>query len=86
MSLTLLKTLCILLSISFNLLSTPTHALTDGETIGLKDMQAEWGSQTGWTGAPSCSWAGITCDPAGNVREMFVSPPYLPFFPFESLI
>ena len=48
-------------------------ALSDGEIIALKDMQAEWGTQLGWAGPPSCSWPGITCDSNGNVITLYVN-------------
>ena len=47
-------------------------ALDDGEVTALKDMQAEWGPQLGWTGTPSCSWNGVTCNQNGNVIELYV--------------
>lgn len=47
-------------------------ALDAGEIVALKDMQAEWGSQLGWTGNPSCNWQGIQCDNAGNVFDMIL--------------
>lgn len=47
-------------------------ALSDGEIVALKDMQAEWGSQLGWTGSPSCSWSGVICDSLGNVIKLYV--------------
>lgn len=47
-------------------------ALDSGEIVALKDMQAEWGAQLGWTGPPSCSWYGIICDSNGNVVQMCV--------------
>src|SRR3989338_11561733 len=47
-------------------------ALDDGEVSALKDMQAEWGTQLGWTGSPSCSWNGVTCNQKGNVFELYV--------------
>ena len=47
-------------------------ALSAGEVVALKDMQAEWGPQMNWTGIPSCSWPGIICDAAGNVIQMYV--------------
>ena len=53
-------------------------ALSAGEVVALKDMQAEWGPQMNWTGIPSCSWPGIICDAAGNVIQMYVL--LLPFF------
>jgi hypothetical protein len=47
-------------------------SLDDGEVEALKDMQAEWGAQLGWRGAPSCSWRGVTCDSGGHVTELYV--------------
>ena len=35
-------------------------------------MQAEWGTQFGWTGSPSCSWYGIFCDSERNVIQLNV--------------
>src|SRR3989338_7202832 len=46
-------------------------ALDDREVIALKEMQAEW-NPIEWTGSPSCSWYGITCDPEGNVIQLYV--------------
>jgi hypothetical protein len=58
------------------LLLTPqpkwVFALDPGEITALADMQAEWGSQLGWTGAPSCSWKRVTCDSNGNVIYLYV--------------
>ena len=47
-------------------------ALDPGEIVGLKDMQAEWGTQLGWTGSPSCQWKGVTCNLFGNVIALYV--------------
>jgi hypothetical protein len=58
---------CLLL---LGLATTGVHALDSGEVVALKDMQLEWGQQLGWTGAPSCEWAGITCDGEGYVVEL----------------
>ena len=44
-------------------------ALSDGEIIALKDMQAEWGTQLGWAGP----WPGITCDSNRNVITLYVN-------------
>ena len=38
----------------------------------VKDMQAEWGTQLGWTGSPSCSWIGVHCNSEGNVVDLYV--------------
>ena len=54
------------------LLPASVTALSAGEVVALKDMQAEWGVQLGWTGTPSCSWRGITCDALENVIIMCV--------------
>ena len=54
------------------LLPASATALSTGEVIALKDMQAEWGVQLGWTGSPSCFWQGIFCNDAGNVIQMCV--------------
>ena len=48
-------------------------ALDTGEVTALKDMQAEWGTQLGWTGAPSCQWKGVTCDSSGHVTRLYVA-------------
>ena len=47
-------------------------ALDPGEIVALKDMQAEWGTQLGWTGDPQCSWQGIGCNSVGHVTRMYV--------------
>jgi hypothetical protein len=49
------------------LAATGVHALDAGEVVALKDMQQEWGQKLGWTGAPSCKWAKITCNSKGHV-------------------
>ena len=65
-----------ILSISlFFLLLSSCHfgsvlALTSGEIVALKDMQAEWGTQLNWIGAPSCDWLGISCDDSGDVTQL----------------
>src|SRR3989338_10810406 len=41
--------------------SLPIVALDRGEKAALTDMQAEWGTQLGWTGSPKCSWLGVEC-------------------------
>jgi hypothetical protein len=52
--------------------ATGVHALDTGEVVALKDMQLEWGQQMGWTGAPSCEWASITCDGEGHLVGLYV--------------
>ena len=52
--------------------ATQVNALGPGEVSTLKDMQAEWGTQLGWTGSPSCNWTGVSCDSEGNVIELYV--------------
>jgi len=54
------------------LFSHSVYALSDGEVIALKDMQAEWGNQLGWTGSPNCGWHGLTCNSNGNLIGMYV--------------
>jgi Leucine Rich Repeat len=46
------------------------QALDSGEVGALRDMQAEWGAQLGWTGAPSCEWYGVDCNHAGHVTYL----------------
>ena len=58
--------------ITLLLAANQVSALDAGEVSALKDMQAEWGTQLGWTGSPSCSWNGVTCDPEGNVIGLYV--------------
>ena len=58
--------------ITLLLAANQVNALDAGEVVTLKDMQAEWGPQLGWTGSPSCSWNGVTCDPEGNVIGLYV--------------
>ena len=58
--------------ITLLLAANQVNALDDGEVSALKDMQAEWGTQLGWTGSPSCSWNGVTCNQKGNVFELYV--------------
>ena len=41
-------------------------ALDPEEIQALQDMQAEW-NLTSWTGPPSCSWLGITCDANSHI-------------------
>mmetsp|Transcript_40489 Transcript_40489/g.101884 ORF Transcript_40489/g.101884 Transcript_40489/m.101884 type:complete len:122 (-) Transcript_40489:287-652(-) len=48
------------------------QALDAGEIEALKDMQAEWGRQLGWTGVPSCSWTGVVCNDAGHVVQLYL--------------
>src|SRR3989338_6028563 len=43
-----------------------SFALDPNEIQALLDMQAEW-NMTTWTGSPSCSWSGITCDTNGHI-------------------
>ena len=63
----------ILFLITLLLAANQVNALDDGEVSALKDMQAEWGTQLGWTGSPSCSsWNGVYCDSEGNVIELYV--------------
>jgi hypothetical protein len=52
------------------LVTTGVHALDAGEVVALKDTQLEWGQQLGWTGAPSCEWAGITCNSKRHVVRL----------------
>src|SRR3989338_82933 len=52
--------------------ATQVNALGPGEVSTLKDMQAEWGTQLGWTGSPSCNWTGVSCNTEGNVIELYV--------------
>jgi len=54
------------------LATNQVNALDDGEVTALKDMQAEWGTQLGWTGSPSCNWTGVSCNTEGNVIELYV--------------
>ena len=58
--------------ITLLLAANQVSALDAGEVSALKDMQAEWGTQLGWTGSPSCSWKGVICDSEGNVFELYV--------------
>jgi hypothetical protein len=52
------------------LVASGVHALDAGEVEALKDMQLEWGRKLRWTGAPSCEWAGITCNSIGHVVDL----------------
>jgi hypothetical protein len=52
------------------LVTCGVHALDAGEVVALKDMQLEWGQKLGWTGAPSCEWAGIACNSMGHVVKL----------------
>ena len=59
--------------ITLLLATTQVSALDAGEVIALKDMQAEWGTQLGWTGSPSCNlWNGVYCNLEGHVFELYV--------------
>ena len=58
--------------ITLLLVTNQVNALDAGEVTALKDMQAEWGTQLGWTGSPSCTWYGVTCDSEGNVIDLYV--------------
>mmetsp|Transcript_15785 Transcript_15785/g.47378 ORF Transcript_15785/g.47378 Transcript_15785/m.47378 type:complete len:190 (-) Transcript_15785:85-654(-) len=67
----LLHTLSIaLLSV---LLCGSAVALDAGEIVALKDMQAEWGTQLGWQGTPSCDWTHVRCDSDGHVETLWLS-------------
>lgn len=61
----------LLILIAMVAIYTPVYALSSGEIVALKDMQAEWGNQLGWTGSPSCNWSWITCDSNGNVVKLY---------------
>ena len=58
--------------ITLLLATNQVNALDAGEVIALKDMQAEWGTQLGWTGSPSCTWNEVSCDSEGNVIGLYV--------------
>ena len=58
--------------ITLLLVANQVNALDGGEVTALKDMQAEWGTQLGWTGSPSCSWIGVHCNSEGNVVDLYV--------------
>ena len=58
--------------ITLLLAANQVNALDAGEVVTLKDMQAEWGPQLGWTGSPSCSWNGVSCNQEGHVTDLYV--------------
>ena len=58
--------------ITLLLAANQVNTLDAGEVAALKDMQAEWGTQLGWRGSPSCFWNGVYCDSEGNVIELYV--------------
>ena len=61
--------LCLLITLL--LVTSQVNALDLGEIIALKDTQAEWGTQLGWTGSPSCTLSGVSEDESKCYRFLF---------------
>jgi len=48
------------------------RGFAQSELQGLKALQLAW-RPSGWTGKPSCSWSGISCNLNGNIIQLALS-------------